>query len=512
MENIFEYVPYILMGGWLVFSIFYLIRAKKRPEDFNPYIFESIPQVFPTIGILGTFIGIAVGLWNFDVDNIESSIPALLSGLKTAFIASIAGIVLSVVFAKFTEIRMRKNEKGKLSPETIALNNIASILLEMKSDMLYTDANGNKINSGNANRVLMEESKKQSAALLSFSTDLAAVIEAGFEKILNDPDKGVVAELQAVKMEIVNLGTKLQDPAAEMTKNVVNDLQSAMGKMIDEFKTSMSGSTKSELENLTALLIKAGGSLTDFPNKLQEMTDNLNQNFKGLQNVVNEIALRTREQSEDSNAKMRAQVEAMSGILFTQVGGLQRGQEELIQKQTGNLEVSDKLLQAFNTSIEKMNALSVEVGGTMSQFSTVKEELNYASSEFKTIASTVNSSANTFKESQLIFSQYSNQFLDRNASSITEIQNALEHAKVVSKDFSEKFELIEKGLQGIFGQVQTGLNDYSISIGASMESYLKKYSEALTQTAESLSGAASKQEEILEELTEQISKFNSSSK
>ena len=57
--NIFEIIPYFLLGAWLLFSIYYLFRAARNPDKVNPYIFESIPQVFPTIGILGTFMGIA---------------------------------------------------------------------------------------------------------------------------------------------------------------------------------------------------------------------------------------------------------------------------------------------------------------------------------------------------------------------------------------------------------------------------------------------------------------------
>src|SRR5437016_3793919 len=98
MESFFKSLPaplwitFALLLIWLLFCVYYLyIRSKDK---INPYIFESIPQIFATIGILGTFIGIAVGLWNFDVNNIENSIPELLQGLKTAFFASIIGISL----------------------------------------------------------------------------------------------------------------------------------------------------------------------------------------------------------------------------------------------------------------------------------------------------------------------------------------------------------------------------------------------------------------------------------
>ena len=124
MKDIFEIFPYGLLVGWFIFSIYYLIKAKRTPDKINPYIFDSIPQVFPTIGILGTFLGIAYGLFYFDVDNMTESIPELLNGLKTAFIASIFGIIGLLIFSKLTAIVQRGNDKDKTitSDEVSALN------------------------------------------------------------------------------------------------------------------------------------------------------------------------------------------------------------------------------------------------------------------------------------------------------------------------------------------------------------------------------------------------------
>ncbi len=513
MKSIIEFLPYCLLTGWLIFSIYYLYRAKKSPNDINPYIFESIPQIFPTIGILGTFIGIAYGLWLFDVNNIEKSIPALLNGLKSAFIASIFGIIGSIVFAKLTSHKIWKNEKGKSSEETIAVYKLIELVGEFKDSLVesfsYIDENNNKIKPANFFRDLYEESRKQSTALQSFSTDLSTKIEAGFDSIMsNQIQNGVIPELQAVKAEIENLGKKMQDPAKEMTQNVVKELQAALGSMIDEFKTSMSGSTKSELEHLTTLLSQAGNSLTDFPAKLQNMTENLNENFRGLQEIVQQISKQTLSQSEQSTDQMRKQVEEMSEILKIKVGDLQLGQEVLINKQSDNLQISENLLAAFNISIEKMNGLSIEVTETISKFSKVQNELNSAAHQLKLISENVNSSSSSFKDGQLKFSQHSNEFLKNNSETIQEIQKSLLTAKDVSTDYAQKFTVIEKGLQGIFSQIQTGLNDYRDTVGGSLETYLGKYGDALTRTAESLMAATSKQEEILEELTEQLTKLN----
>jgi len=506
--NIVEIIIAIGLISYLIYGIYVLNIAKKDYAKVNQNDLDLIPSMFTTIGILGTFGGIAYGLWFFNPEDIEKSIPTLLKGLKTAFFASIFGIALSIVFSKRISFIKNKNEKGVLSDETNAINKLIESITELRSEFSSTDDNGNTIKPGNIFRDIYKESAKQSNALQTFSSDLALTISAGFEQILNNPTEGVVAELKLVKAEIESLGNKLKDPATDMTQSIVKELQESMGKMIEEFKTSMSGDTKNEMERLAGLLGQAGGSLTDFPTKLQNMTDNLNENFRGLQDVVQQISQQTLSQSQDSTYAMKKQVEDMSEILRTKVGDLQSGQQSLLTEQSKNLQVSENLLSAFNTSIENMNGLSTGVTQSIIKLNEAQTALTTTISNFRNASQEINSSSSKFGESQVTFSRYSNEFLQNNSNTIDEIQKSLVKAKDVSADYAQKFEIIEKGLQDIFAKITTGLKDYQATVSGSLETYLGKYTDALTKTAESLAGASSKQEDILEELTEQLSKLN----
>jgi hypothetical protein len=510
----------------------------------------------------------------------------------------------------------------------------------LKDDFTFIDEGNNKIKAGNVLRDLYKESTKQSNALQTFSSDLALTISAGFEEILNNPTQGVVAELKLVKAEIENLGNKLQDPATDMTQNIVKELQQSMSKMVQEFKTSMSGDTKNEMEHLAKLLGQAGSSLTEFPIKLQSMTDNLNANFKDLQNTVKKISQQTLSQSENSTSAMKKQVEEMaemvkmstldfqasqqqlikeqsdtamvqakesvyfmknqveemaemvkistldfqnsqqqlikeqsdtamvqakesvhfmknqvsemsevmknntidfqtsqlsltknqadqiflqseksittmidhvtkmSNLLDSRSEDFQASQQLLLAEQSKNLQFSKSLLNSFNTSIENMNSLSGGVTESISKLNDSQAALTNIVLNFKSASQEINTSSSQFGESQLLFSKYSNSFLQDNSSTINQIQNALMKAKDVSADYAQKFEVIEEGLQNIFAEITRGLKDYQETVGESLEKYLGKYTDALTKTAESLQGASSKQEDILEELTEQLSKLN----
>lgn len=58
---------------------------------------NGMPVMLTSIGIFGTFFGIAMALLNFDYSNIHEQINIIISGMQTAFITSLLGIFLSVI-------------------------------------------------------------------------------------------------------------------------------------------------------------------------------------------------------------------------------------------------------------------------------------------------------------------------------------------------------------------------------------------------------------------------------
>ena len=71
-------------------------------------------SIFPMLGILGTFIAIAVSMPDFSVTNtaaLDNEISLLLSGVGSAFFASIYGILLSLIWTYFEKRGLSKVDK-----------------------------------------------------------------------------------------------------------------------------------------------------------------------------------------------------------------------------------------------------------------------------------------------------------------------------------------------------------------------------------------------------------------
>lgn len=82
------------------------IRSFINEEAIDSYVhrglLELIPDILTSLGILGTFVGLVMGLQEFDPSGYEQmagSVTPLINGIKVAFVTSIYGIALSLAFS-----------------------------------------------------------------------------------------------------------------------------------------------------------------------------------------------------------------------------------------------------------------------------------------------------------------------------------------------------------------------------------------------------------------------------
>ena len=83
---------------FILTGIAYLIALRSlRRGDRQNYV-EYAPTLMTSLGLFGTFLGIFIGLLQFDSKHIDGSIQHLLNGLQTAFMTSIVGMGFAILF------------------------------------------------------------------------------------------------------------------------------------------------------------------------------------------------------------------------------------------------------------------------------------------------------------------------------------------------------------------------------------------------------------------------------
>ena len=119
---------------YIIVVFFFIFRNHPK----HKYI---LPTILSSLGILGTFIGIAIGLYTFDVNNIDQSVPTLLQGLKLAFVSSIAGIIFTIIkkFELSREEKIEESLEEYQDSESGDSKNIITILRDILEQNDYSE-------------------------------------------------------------------------------------------------------------------------------------------------------------------------------------------------------------------------------------------------------------------------------------------------------------------------------------------------------------------------------------
>ncbi len=184
-------------------------------------------SIFPMLGILGTFIAIAISMPDFTVNNskeLDFEISKLLSGVGTAFYASIFGIFLSLLWIFFERIGLSKIEKL-----TVSLEDIYSKYIWSKQELLKFKYDQKSIRDNELINALKE----------TFNLDFIRSVNQehlnSYEKIIETTKSG----LEGIEKSLVLQSKNLQRIANEL-KSSYDSIESreALEKNIAEFNKS----------------------------------------------------------------------------------------------------------------------------------------------------------------------------------------------------------------------------------------------------------------------------------
>lgn len=227
-------------------------------------ILEMIPDIFTSLGILGTFIGLVWGLKNFEPSSYETmtnSVSSLVAGIKVAFLTSIYGIAFAIIYSSgMKSVFSDMNEK------------LQAFLEKFHIYVLPT--------AENESRNLMVASQKlQVKAMKQMAEQLSAEMAQSFEKAINPTFQ------------------KMNESLDVLTESVTSCQQDVMQEILRSFLREMNGSFKLQFKDFNdalAQLKKAQKENTDYTTNLYHtMSDQLNSSYEKqsetMKDMVNEL-------------------------------------------------------------------------------------------------------------------------------------------------------------------------------------------------------------------------------
>lgn len=251
-------------------------------QGYKGRIIGSFPTIASTIGVFGTFWGITSGLMGFNPNDLDGSIPILLSGLKTAFITSLLGMLFSLILRWILDHRLDKDQTYTPTPTDVA---ISDMLVELKMQTGYAQRN-HKMLSEHQNdvqdvfsqleKVLEKINSFEQTIAKSNSEVLAKAMEnatAEFSQKINDVVERLVKEnFDQLNHSVENLNTWQKE-----NKEAMETLREAHQQARDSL---------AETSKYIKEIYGENGKVEDLVIKLEESIKSLNYVGPNMQNIA----------------------------------------------------------------------------------------------------------------------------------------------------------------------------------------------------------------------------------
>lgn len=184
----------VLILAWLVTALVAVPFAKS--SRFIQSLISITPNGLATLGVLGTFTGILIGLLDFNVEQIDESVPELLSGLKIAFTTSIVGMAAALAFRVFKSLV----PVGPAS-ESVTAGHLYEVLQEMRDVSKRSDERLEclrKAISDDGNQSLVGQVRELRLTVQDGDKALVTEFKSFAEHMVENNQKAIIEALEEV--------------------------------------------------------------------------------------------------------------------------------------------------------------------------------------------------------------------------------------------------------------------------------------------------------------------------
>lgn len=378
-------------------------------EGMKGGLWSGLAGTFTGIGILGTFIGLTIGLAGVDTSStgaLSSSISGLLGGMSTAFVTSIFGIVSAIIFgvwhsqnmkrfgdavSRFTDaldqVFIRKSVEEILLEELAESRAQRAAMEQLSTDMAISicdhlpdvlDQLAEKMDSamkGNLDTMLVglsERQDKQTEQLMQISSNTRSLVSGGFDQLGDVLKKGVgqgaeelgnslknlssdIASLAEGIRDILDRSTKASLEANQKTLDALNEAISKMNETMEGMANKQTEETDKNIQRMTALM-------EEMKTTMKDIFDEMAASAKEQRAEIDKIAKDSADQTKENLVAINASVKELMAEIADQ---MQQMQSMVDTHEKHMQETLDQMRQAVSSSGNVVNAAgkTVEAAG-----------------------------------------------------------------------------------------------------------------------------------------------------
>jgi len=415
-----------------------------------------------SIGVLGTFVGIFIGLQNFDPNSMKNSVYHILEGLKTAFATSILGMGSAIFLTIYQKIRDQISDDNKSEEEILIeinkkldnLDNLSflprldnSILVNKIEKMMNNMPSGGGRQSNNADvvNILVDirDSNKQS------NDAMKQMLTTNFTTIKNSMD----------------IATR------ELSKGATEEIINALQSVIKNFNSNLTQQFGGNFDKLNKAVFKLVEWQDNYKNHVEDMENRFEKSTSSIENAEKSIV--TISKSNENIIKVYENLEEIIGTYKSQTDELK-----------SNLEVFTNIIPKTANMLKSMDSQFIDFSESFKELSmTVAKGNRLQKDSFRDMSESV---VNVVTKNGEFISNTFKQSLDSVTANIQYSYESLERQRYEINVITENFKIMEKeipeALRISLEELNVALTSMTLKFQKDYEDVIYKYKDNIDET------------------------------
>ena len=451
------------------FVAFYLLWQSKGWYTYT----NTAASLLTLIGVFGTFLGIFIGLQDFEIKDIEASISNLLEGLKLAFLTSLVGIGSAILLKGVVAPLFQQKDKH---PSEVERESFFEVLKGVE-----TSGESNLLTQLKTltETVEKEESKTREQSKAAWEAFYILVQEerSNIHKALDSIKEGQNATLARLETLTTTVSEKVGEIAAKVGEIATGQLIEALKDVIRDFN--------------------------------KNLNEQFGENFKQLNEAVERTVIWQEQYRQQMDELADQFWTAAQSIEQTgrSAGAIAESSSKIVERSNSIVNCAERLDPILHTLNDQLEAFSELRQRALDAFPLIENRLNELTTNFSDTVQTAIADSHASMEGQRTALEIQTNQLQQAVENITTQLNQLTtgFSEVVEASIVESHESMNQQrteLTAQFGNLETTMNAILENTTQQFNQMTEGFSEVISNTIDQ------SHESMNQQRTELTAQFN----
>ncbi|WP_146066667.1 anti-phage ZorAB system protein ZorA [Candidatus Venteria ishoeyi] len=434
-------------------SVFFNKQILSRGVSGNRLLM-AMPGILTAFGILGTFVGLQIGLGSLDLGSpqvLSKSIVPLIQGAAVAFATSVWGTIASVLF-NFLEKSLEQHLEREINQIQSRANTLFQIHLPEQT------------------LVNIEQSSRESENMLK---GLAEQIGDKMQEALLEVPQQIQAGLETAITPAVE---KLVTATEALAEKQSDSGQEALSRLIEQFVDSVSESGESSREHMESASSQLSDAITQWSTSMEGFLGRLEHRAGDFDQQVGNLLTQGQTLQRDANSSQQAladvtgEIQKGSILLNQAAQNLGKLGEQLVQGsrllsesqlQTAKLaETSSRRQQESNQVLERITqTLDQANDGLLVSSQALKESAEISQNSFESLSESQKTFLEQQKKTLTALRKQVGQMMNDYATDVEEqTRHRMDQWNAQTQEFSKGMVLAVNAMNEILGEMDASLS------------------------------------------------------